>query len=78
MSIEEAILEKVRVLPPEKQQEVLDFAEFLAQKIEVTNSSIKGSFQDEPFVGIWREREEMSDSSAWVRRTRQQEWQGLE
>lgn len=30
MSSEEAILEKVRVLPPEKQQEVLDFVEFLA------------------------------------------------
>ena len=26
MSLEEAILEKVRVLPPEKQKEVLDFA----------------------------------------------------
>lgn len=33
MTIEEAILEKVRVLPPEKQQEVLDFAEFLQLKM---------------------------------------------
>ncbi len=32
MNIEEAILEKVRILPVEKQQEVLDFAEFLAKK----------------------------------------------
>lgn len=32
MSIEEAILVHVRVLPPEKQQEVLDFAEFLHLK----------------------------------------------
>lgn len=32
MSLEEAILKKVRVLPPEKQQEVLDFAEFLHLK----------------------------------------------
>jgi hypothetical protein len=29
MSIEEAILERVRELPPERQKEVLDFAEFL-------------------------------------------------
>jgi hypothetical protein len=29
MSVEEAILEKVRALPPEKQREVLDFASFL-------------------------------------------------
>ncbi|OKH29950.1 hypothetical protein NIES2119_31765 [[Phormidium ambiguum] IAM M-71] len=32
MSIEEAILVHIRVLPPEKQQEVLDFAEFLRLK----------------------------------------------
>lgn len=31
MSIEQAVLEKVRSLPPDKQQEVLDFAEFLVQ-----------------------------------------------
>lgn len=33
MNIEEFILEKVRLLPVEKQQEVLDFAEFVAHKI---------------------------------------------
>ena len=32
MSIEEAVLEKLRALPPEKQREVLDFAESLEQK----------------------------------------------
>lgn len=32
MSIEEAVLEKLRVLPPHRQQEVLDFAEFLERK----------------------------------------------
>lgn len=31
--IEQVLLEKLRVLPLEKQQEVLDFAEFLSQKI---------------------------------------------
>jgi Protein of unknown function (DUF2281) len=30
--IEQAVVEKLRVLPPEKQQEVLDFVEFLEQK----------------------------------------------
>jgi hypothetical protein len=30
MSLEEAILEKVRALPPEKQEEVLKFAHFLS------------------------------------------------
>ncbi|WP_084555151.1 DUF2281 domain-containing protein [[Phormidium ambiguum] IAM M-71] len=41
MNIEESILEKLRILPIEKQREVLDFAEFLVQKIAITNNSIK-------------------------------------
>ena len=32
MTLDQAILEKVRVLPAEKQQEVLDFVEFLERK----------------------------------------------
>lgn len=32
------------------------------------------NFADEPFVGMWQDREEMQDSSQWVRRLRQQEW----
>jgi Protein of unknown function (DUF2281) len=31
-NLEQAILENLRQLPPEKQQELLDFAEFLRQK----------------------------------------------
>ncbi|MFB2881096.1 hypothetical protein ACE1CC_29960 [Aerosakkonemataceae cyanobacterium BLCC-F46] len=54
---------------------MLDFAEFLAKKVEVTKNSIQENWRDEPFVGMWRNREEMSDSSAWVRQRSQQEWQ---
>jgi hypothetical protein len=32
LTLEQAILEKVRLLPPEQQQTVLDFAEFLTHK----------------------------------------------
>jgi AbrB family looped-hinge helix DNA binding protein len=27
--------------------------------------------KEDPFVGMWRDREDMADSSEWVRRTRQ-------
>ncbi len=33
MNIEQAVLDKLRRLPVDKQQEVLDFAEFLHQKM---------------------------------------------
>jgi AbrB family looped-hinge helix DNA binding protein len=32
------------------------------------------SLEDEPFVGMWRDREDMEDSSEWVRASRQREW----
>ena len=32
MNIEQTLLEKLKTLPPEKQQEVLDFVEFLQSK----------------------------------------------
>ena len=44
--IEETILEKLRNLPLEKQQEALNFVEFLEQKISVPKSprrSLKGA-----------------------------------
>ncbi|MHC5610429.1 MAG: DUF2281 domain-containing protein [Nostoc sp.] len=34
MSIEEIIIHKVRILPPDKQQEALDFVEFLLAKMQ--------------------------------------------
>lgn len=34
MTVEQAVLEKLRELPPERQQEVLDFMESLQQKSE--------------------------------------------
>ncbi len=34
----------------------------------------KPNLTDEPFVGMWHDREDLADSSAWVRQTRQNEW----
>ena len=34
MSIEEIIIDKVRILPPDKQQEALDFVELLLAKMQ--------------------------------------------
>ena len=49
----------------------------LEQKLHVQNLSTEidqSNLQDEPFVGMWKEREDMEDSSQWVRQIRQQEW----
>ena len=49
----------------------------LEQKLEVQTVSQEinlSNFQNEPFVGMWKDREDMEDSSQWVRQVRQQEW----
>ena len=48
MSIEEAVVEKLRSLPPERQREVLDFVESLEQRANGTRPrrSIKGLWAD--------------------------------
>jgi hypothetical protein len=46
MSVAEQIVEKVGVLPPERQQEVLDFAEFLAHRY-TTNEPRRS------LLGLW-------------------------
>jgi hypothetical protein len=48
MTIEEAILEKVRLLPPEKQHEVLDFTEFLQARTATNDPR-------EPLRGLWKD-----------------------
>lgn len=57
MSIEQAVLEKLRTLPTNKQQEVLDFVEFLQTKSEsdklIPSEESKISFLDaaREFIG---------------------------
>lgn len=48
MNLEQAVLDKLRALPPERQQEVLDFAEFLQQKTMPKRplKSVKGMWAD--------------------------------
>jgi hypothetical protein len=55
MTLEQAILEKVRSLSPDKQQEILGFAEFLLQKSQATSPhqlSIQSERSLAEFYGI--------------------------
>ena len=64
-------------LPLEAQRQVADFVAFLRQrhqKLEATPKAAGSDLSHEPFVGIWQDRPEIEDSSAWVRDLREQEW----
>ena len=74
----EDLLENFTALPPEAQQEAMHFIEFLKSRYATVKSASAekktSNLEDEPFIGIWRDREGMRDSSEWVRDLRQQEW----
>lgn len=55
MNIEEAILTRIRKLPLSKQQEVLDFSEFLSLKTVTSLSSPKPHLTPEEKAANWRQ-----------------------
>jgi len=68
---------EIASLPPEAQKQVLDFVAFLKARYPATQPVRKTSqteLADEPFIGMWRDREDMQDSTTWVQSLRQHEW----
>lgn len=64
-------------LPPEAQRQVMDFIAFLQQRYASSRSrkSVKPTkLAKEAFIGMWRNRQDLQDSSTWVRNVRKREW----
>ena len=64
-------------LPPEAQRQVVDLIVFLRTRYAPPRRRRTAKLTrlaNEPFIGIWRSREDFQDSSTWVRRVRQNEW----
>jgi hypothetical protein len=64
-------------LPPEGQAEVVDFIEFLRTRYRSRNlndTATNPNLAQEGFVGMWKDREDMQDGSAWVRSARERAW----
>ena len=61
-------------LPDGAQREVADLISALEVRYTASRSPSPASLREEPFIGWWTERDDLVDSTAWVRRTRQHEW----
>lgn len=74
--INEDILREINSLPPEAQHQIEDFVSFLRERYtkSSSNNAATTDLKAEPFVGMWRNREDLSDSSAWVRNIRETHW----
>lgn len=74
---QEDLLREFLDLPPEGQAQVLDLIEFLHVRHEARRPNGNATSSDlaaESFIGMWRDREDMQDSSSWVRDAREREW----
>ena len=72
----EEILREINSLPPEAQRQLEDFISFLRARYRSSQpkNPPTSDLESEAFVGMWRGREDMRDSSAWVRNVRQSHW----
>ncbi len=71
-------------LPAEAQRQVIDFIAFLRQKYAIVEPASKSPDIDlinDSFIGMWsvgvarrRHRQDLADSTAWVRGVRENEW----
>ena len=64
---EKELIKKIKKLPSEAQQEAADFVEFLSKKYlsksEETDSAKKKSILENSFRGVWKERDDLHDST---------------
>jgi hypothetical protein len=72
----EEILQEITSLPLEGQRQVIDFIAFVRQRYGQTQLNEKTALNTntESFVGMWQDRDDLKDSSEWVRRIRETEW----
>jgi len=74
---EEEILREISSLPPEGRRQLEDFVALLRERYRHSQAApqpVSSDWQTEGFVGMWRDRDEMRDGSAWVRGVRESEW----
>jgi hypothetical protein len=73
------VWQRLSELPPEAQQQVVDFIAFLQSRYRSSRArktAKRPKLEKEPFIGMWRDREDLEDSSAWVRDLRKSDWVG--
>lgn len=73
----EELLREFEALPPEAKRNLQDFLAFLRTRYKPSPAPQNKPLPEltkEKFVQMWRDREEMRDSSAWVRNARATHW----
>jgi hypothetical protein len=64
--------QRLDALPDAAQREVADLIAVLEARHAARSQAPTSLLRDEPFIGCWKDRNDLVDSMAWVRRMRQQ------
>ena len=73
--IQDEVLAKIKLLPPNAQKQVLDFIDFLEKRYQrAKKQTVKTRFCEEKFLGMWKNRVDLRDSNKWLKRVRRKEW----
>lgn len=71
------VWQQFEALPPAAKRQVAELIAFLSARGERQPPGdvvLDKPLAEEGFVGIWRDRDELTDSTGWVRRLRTEEW----
>ncbi len=70
------VIDKFEELPPEAQKQAADFVTFLYERYvkSAPKTTSNKPISESPFVGMWADREDMADSTEWVRKQRKELW----
>ena len=73
---ESKVSKKIKKLPPEAKQQAQDFVDFLYERYvnDETRKSTKKSILESSFFFMFKDREDMQDSTDWVRKVRKSQW----
>ncbi len=72
------IAREIASLPPEARKQVLELVLFLKARYlsaPTSGRTKQRRLTKEPFIGMWRNRKDMQDSTAWVRKLRRCQWE---
>jgi hypothetical protein len=74
---QQQLLNEFLSLPAEAQRQVIDFIAFLRHRYAVAEPATESPNFDlinDTFIGMWSDRQDLTDSTAWVRGVRENEW----